>query len=106
MSDDGPTDEERRAHARKWSRSVPVVVVSGTDEPDTQVDPDVVRRLRADVAKLKRQLRIAKVVLAVVSGPIVGGASYVYRELRAALIQRIERVESDVRQHQHDHKDN
>jgi hypothetical protein len=100
MSDDGPTDEERRAHARKWSRSVPVVVVSGTDEPDTQVDPDVVRRLRADVAKLKRQLRIAKVVLAL-AGPIVGLAGFAFRELRAALIQRIERVENDVREHQH-----
>lgn len=101
MSDrDGPTDEERREHARKYRRSVPVVVVDGTDEPDTQVDPDVVRRLRAEVARIKRQLRIAKVVLAV-AGPVAGLAGYALRELRDALIERIERVENDVRQHQH-----
>lgn len=105
MSDDGPTDEERREHARRWRRSVPVVVVDGVDPDATQVDPDAFRRLRADVARLRRHLRIAKVVLAIVSGPAVAGAGYVYRELRDALLSRIERVESDVRQHQHP-KDN
>lgn len=94
-----PTDEDYREHARKHRRTVPVVVVRGTDEADTAVDPESHRRLRSDVARLKRHDRVARWAAGLLAPLLITAATYAVRAAiqLADLRARIERVEQNQR---------